>query len=107
MSLRRFDGKALLRAIVAASCGVALLFALVLSASPHLHERLHPASDAPNHECAITMLTSGSYQHSPNVQVLVAPPAPRATFVQIVAGFQLVSAHLEFCLLEHAPPAIS
>jgi hypothetical protein len=108
MSLRLADGKAVaLRAILAAGCIGAVLFAVVLSAIPRLHEAIHATTGAPNHECAVTLLTSGNYQHTPSVPISVAPPAPPATFAHVCASFQLVSAHLEFSLLEHAPPAIS
>jgi hypothetical protein len=107
MSLRLFDGKAVLRAIVAAGCIGAFLFAVVLSAIPQLHEEIHATTGASNHECAVTLLTSGNYQHTPTVPISLAPPAPPAPFVHTFTNFQLVSAHLEFSLLEHAPPAIS
>jgi hypothetical protein len=96
-----------LRVLTAAGCIGALLLALVLSAVPQLHEELHGVSGAANHECAVTLLTSGNYQHTPTVAISLAPPTPPATFALAFASFQLVSAHLEFSLLEHAPPAIS
>jgi hypothetical protein len=107
MSLRLFDGKAALRAIVAAGCIGAVLFAVVLSAVPQLHEEIHAATGAPNHECAVTLLTSGNYQHTPTVTISLAPPARPTAFAHVSDNFQLVSAHLEFSLLEHAPPILS
>jgi hypothetical protein len=107
MSLRLRDGKAVRRAIVAAGCIGALLFAVVLAAIPQLHEQIHGATGAPNHECVVTLLTSGNCQHTPIAPISLAPPAPPAAFAHVLVSFQLVSAHLEFSLLEHAPPAIS
>ena len=107
MSLRLSDGKAALRAIVAAGCVGAFLFAVVLSAIPQLHEQIHATTGSPNHECAVTLLASGQYQHTPAVTISLAPPTPPATFAHALADFQLVRAHLEFSLLEHAPPAVS
>ena len=108
MSLRLTDGKATaLRALIAAGSIAAVLLALVLSAIPRLHEQIHGTTGAPNHECAVTLLTSGNYQHTPNAAISLAPPAPLAAFAHTLASLQLVSAHLEFSLLEHAPPAIS
>jgi hypothetical protein len=105
MSLRLTDGKGTTtRALIAAGCIAAFLLALVLSAIPNFHERIH---GAPNHECAVTLLTSGNYQHTPTAAISVAPPVPPAAFAHTFASFQLVSAHLEFSLLEHAPPAVS
>src|SRR2546423_8242254 len=108
MSLRLTDGKGIaLRALIAAGCIAAVLLALVLSAIPQLHEQIHATTGAPNHECAVTLLTSGNYQHTPSVPISVAPPTPPATFAHAFASFQLVTAHLEFSLLEHAPPVVS
>ena len=108
MSLRLTDGKRIaLRAMIAAGCVAAFLLALVLSAIPQLHEEIHGATSAPNHECAVTLLTSGNYQHTPAATISLAPPAPPAAFAHALASFQIVSARLEFSLLEHAPPAVS
>lgn len=108
MSVRLSESRAItLRAIIAAGCLGAVLFAVVLSAIPQLHERIHNATGAPNHECAVTLLTSGNYQHTPNVAIALAPPAPPTAFAHIFSSVRLVNAPLEFSLLEHAPPAIS
>jgi hypothetical protein len=103
---RRFgNGRSI--AILAAAFFGLFLFTLVLSAVPQLHERIHASSGVANHECAVTLLTSGHYQHTPTVSISVAPPAPPATFAHAFTSFHFVSAHLEFSLLEHAPPAVS
>ena len=100
------NDRRVLRVLIAAGCITSLMLALVLSAIPQLHEELHAVSGAANHECAVTLLTSGNYQHTPIAEIALAPPPP-TTFVHAFARFQLVSAHLEFSLLEHGPPAIS
>ena len=108
MSLRFSDGKRVaFRAAITAGSIAAVLFALVLSATPKLHEQIHGGFGAPNHECAVTLLTSGKYQHSPQATISLAPPAPPKLFVPVQASFSLVGAHLEFSLLEHAPPVNS
>jgi hypothetical protein len=107
MSVRLRNGKAILRGIVAAGCIGALLFAVVLSAIPQLHERIHDATGSPNHECVVTLLTSGNCQLTPITPISLAPPTPPAAFAHVLVSFHLVSTHLEFSLLEHAPPAIS
>ena len=108
MSLRLPDGKAAtLRAIVAAGCIGAVLCAVILSAIPQLHEEIHATTGAPNHECAVTLLTSGNYQHTPTIAISVAPAAPPATFAHVSGNFHIVRPHLAFSLLEHAPPALS
>ncbi|MEY2510339.1 MAG: hypothetical protein QOE26_1102 [Verrucomicrobiota bacterium] len=94
-------------AILAAAFLGLFLFTLVLAAIPQLHERIHASSGAAHHECAITLLTSGNYQHTTNATISIAPPAPPESFAHALHSFQLISAHLEFSLLEHAPPAVS
>jgi hypothetical protein len=107
MSLSSTDGKgSALRALTAVGCIAAVLLAILLSAIPQLHEQIHTATGMPNHECAVTLLTSGNYQHTTNTAISLAPPAP-AAFAHVPTHFQLVHARLEFSLLEHAPPAVS
>jgi predicted metal-binding membrane protein len=108
MSVRLCKGTPIaFRAVVAAGCITALLLAVVLSAIPRLHEQVHTASSAANHECAVTLLASGNYQHTISPAISVAPPASPTVFAHNFTNFSLVSAHLEFSLLEHAPPAKS
>jgi hypothetical protein len=108
MSLRFSDGKRVaFRTAIAAGSIAAILFAVVLSAIPALHEQIHGEFGAANHECAVTLLTSGNYQHTPLATISLAPPAPPKLFVPLQTSFSVVSAHLEFSLLEHAPPANS
>jgi len=107
MKLRLSDGNLIaLRAIVAAGFIGALLFALVLSAAPQLHERIHQPTGS-THECAVTLLTSGNCAHTPFDVITIAPPLPRPVSQFSQPGFQLVSPRLDFSLLEHAPPALS
>jgi hypothetical protein len=108
MSVRLHDGKLVApRAILALGMIGAVLFALVLGATPQLHERLHQASSTANHVCAVTLLSSGNYQHMLGAAIALAPPAPPIAFTHISTRFHFVSARLEFSLLEHAPPAVS
>ena len=107
MMARLVDGKVItLRAIVAAGFIGAFLFALVLSAAPQLHERIHQPSGA-THECAVTLLTAGNCEHTPCDAIAIAPRPPKPASAVFQRHFQLVSARLDFSLLEHAPPALS
>jgi hypothetical protein len=96
-----------IRAVIAFGSLAAILFACLLSAIPQLHEEIHALSGTANHECAVTLLTSGNYQHTPNTAISLAPPTPPAEYAHVSSSNVVVSAHLEFSLLEHAPPAIS
>ena len=107
MKLRLSDGNLIaLRAIVAAGFIGAFLFALVLSAAPQLHERIHESTGV-NHECAVTLLTSGNCSQILSGAIPIAPLPPRPACRLSQPGVQLVSLRLEFSLLEHAPPALS
>jgi len=107
MKLRHNGGKAVaLRAIVATGFIGAFLFALLLSAAPQLHERIHQPTGA-THECAVTLLIAGNCAHTPFVAIAVAPPPPQPASRFSESGRQFVSPRLELFLLEHAPPAIS
>ena len=107
MRIPVWEGKTMALRVVAVASIAAVLLAVVLSSIPQLHEQLHTATGGPNHECAVTLLTAGNYQHTPTLSISLAPPTPPAPFAHVSAIFQFVSAHLEFSLLEHAPPAIS
>ena len=107
MKLRLVDGKMVaLRAIVTAGFVGAFLFALVLSVAPQLHERIHQPNGA-THECAVTLLTAGYCEQTPCDTIAIAPQPPKPASTLFHRHVQLVSARLEFSLLEHAPPAIS
>ena len=107
MKLRLSDGNSIaLRAITVAGFIGAFLFALVLSAAPQLHERIHQPGGA-THECVVTLLTAGNCEHTPCDAIAIAPPPPKPASTPFHRHFQLVSERLDFSLLEHAPPALS
>ena len=107
MKLRLSDGYLIaLRAMVVGGFVGAFLFALVLSAAPQLHERIHQPSSA-THQCAVTLLTAGNCEHTPCDTTAMAPQSPKPAPALFCSHFQLVSGRFEFSLLEHAPPVIS
>jgi hypothetical protein len=93
-------------ALVAVLLGLAFLLALALSASPQLHQRVHPDADRAEHSCAVTMIASGSYNHSAHVP-LVSAPAASIQFSKIPALTPewVESPFLGAYIFEHAPPA--
>jgi hypothetical protein len=93
-------------ALMAAAFVGLFLFTLVLAALPQLHERVHQTG-SPDHKCAVTLLASGQYQHTPTAAISMVPPAPPVVFTHPPDSFFLAAARLEFSLLEHAPPAAS
>ncbi len=93
------------RALVAAISLCAIAIAILLSAASQWHDWLHKSGDRSTHECAATLMSSGSAEHSACEPVLKQPqhaPAVRAFRAQ---PFARVLSVLGFSLLEHAPPA--
>jgi hypothetical protein len=83
----------------------AFLWALALSSSSELHQRIHPAANHVEHNCAVTMLASGSYDHAANVPLLNAPlPAIQFSEIPALTPCWVQSPFLGACIFEHAPP---
>ena len=85
----------------------AIVLMLGLSAAPNLHERLHPTA-APLHECAVTLIASGSCHHAAAAPLMIAP-ATAVQFSKIPAlnPIWVESPFLGARIFEHAPPARS
>src|SRR5438874_10534730 len=77
-------GSTTARACVAVFVCAAFLWMLALSASPCLHGRVHSDANRNEHTCAVTFVTSGSYNSSGHVP-LVSAPVPAARFSKIPA----------------------
>jgi hypothetical protein len=94
------------RAFVAGFVSAAFLWALALSASSQLHQRVHPDANRAEHSCAVTMVGSGSYNYSAHVP-LVSAPAPAVQFSKIptLTPQWVASPFLGASIFEHAPPA--
>jgi hypothetical protein len=95
------------RAFVAIFISTAFLYALALSASPQLHQRVHPDANRADHNCAATMIASGSYDHAAHA-ILVSAPVQALQFSKISALIPcwVQSPFLGACIFEHAPPAL-
>jgi hypothetical protein len=85
----------------------AIVLMLGLSAAPNLHERLHPTA-ASLHECAVTLIASGSCHHTAAAPLMVAP-ATAVQFSKILAlnPIWVAAPFLGASIFEHAPPAHS
>ena len=94
------------RAFVAPCVFVAFLWAVALNASPQLHQRVHPDANRVEHNCAVTMIASGSYDHAANVPLLSAPlPAIQFSEIPALTPCWVQSPFLGAHIFEHAPPA--
>jgi hypothetical protein len=96
------------RACVAVFVSAAFLWMLVLSALPRLHARVHSDANRIEHTCAVTFVTSGSYNYSGHVP-LVSTRAPNVRFWKIPAlhPFWVQSLFLGARIFEHAPPELA
>ncbi len=94
------------RALVATVISVTFLWALALSASSQLHQRVHKDANRVEHNCAVTMIASGSYDHAAHPP-LVSVPVPSVHFSKIPALTPqwVESPFLGARIFEHAPPA--
>jgi hypothetical protein len=94
------------RAFVAACVFAAFALALALSASPQLHQRVHKDANRVEHNCAVTMIASGSYDHAAHVPLVSAPiPAFEFSKIPVLTPCWVQSPFLGACIFEHAPPA--
>jgi hypothetical protein len=94
------------RGFIATLVAAAFFWALALSASPQLHHRVHKDANRVEHNCAVTMIASGSYDHAANPP-LVSAPVPPVQFSKIPAltPCWVQSPFLGASIFEHAPPA--
>ena len=85
----------------------AIWLMLGLSVAPNLHERLHPTA-ASLHECAVTLIASGSCHHTVAAPLVIAP-ATAVQFSKVLAldSIWVAAPFLGARIFEHAPPARS
>jgi len=96
------------RALITSGLITALLCAIALSASPRLHERVHPDANRGNHECAVTLIASGNYDHAAPAPLVAAPiPAVEFPHNPVLTPIWVESPFLGASIFEHAPPARS
>jgi len=93
-------GKIWLGVVVALSVVVAAL----LSASPALHEQVHPDSAAASHLCVVTLFGSGHCASATAAPVFVAPTALPTGPALLLPCFALLPVTRVSSVLEHAPP---
>jgi hypothetical protein len=92
--------------------GVALAIcfavALALAGSPQLHQRVHPLTDHPAHQCAVTLLDMGTCPLGDATPLIVRPrPAIPVQNLLILTPAWVSASFLGASIFEHAPPALS
>jgi hypothetical protein len=81
---------------------------LVLSASPHLHARVHSDANHVGHTCAVTIVTSGNCTHCPPTAVISAPvPAPEFSDIRVLNSFWVQPLVAVTHIFAHAPPVVA
>ena len=94
------------RAFVAAFVFAAFVWALALSVSPQLHQRVHADANRAEHSCAATMIASGSYDHAAHPPLVSADAlVPQFSKIPALTPCWVQSPFLGACIFEHAPPA--
>jgi len=95
-----------LRALLTGVVSAAFLWTLALSASPQLHQGVHPDANRADHNCAATMIASGSYDHAAPAALVSAPvQALQFSKISALTPCWVQSPFLGACIFEHAPPA--
>jgi hypothetical protein len=61
------------RVLVSAVLFAAFSWTLLVSISPRLHGRIHADANRSDHVCAITLIASGSYEHTGQPPLISAP----------------------------------
>jgi hypothetical protein len=93
------------RAFVATCVFAAFLWALALSASPQLHQRVHKDANRVEHNCAVTMIASGSYDQAAHPPLVSADAlVPQFSKIRALTPCWVQSLFLDACIFEHAPP---
>ena len=95
------------RATAVLVLATAIVLMLGFSVAPNLHERLHPTG-ASLHECAVTLIASGSCHYNAAPPLMIAPAtALHLSKIPALSPQWIESPFLGACIFEHAPPAHS
>jgi hypothetical protein len=98
----------LLRGTVASWTCAALLSAFALSVLPHWHELLHSDATNAQHECVVTLVSSGTHHHPAPAPLVAAPvPALQVSFVPALHPVWVATPFVGARIFEHAPPAFA
>jgi len=95
------------RAFVSTCVFAAFVWALALSVSPKLHQRVHADASGAEHGCAVTAIASGTYEHAAQPP-LVGAPQLKTGFSETTVLNSVWVQPLFLCahIFAHAPPLI-
>jgi hypothetical protein len=93
--------------LVATGLFAAFSWTLLVSDSPQLHQRVHPDANRADHNCAVTLIASGSYDYAAHTPLVSAPGAAgQFSAIPTLTPCWVQSPFLSACIFEHAPPAL-
>jgi hypothetical protein len=94
------------RTFVATCVFAAFVWALALSVSPQLHQRVHADGNRSDHTCAVTLIANGSYDHAAQLP-LIGSPDLLAQFgtVPALSSIWVQPLFLKAHIFANAPPA--
>ena len=106
--IRRYLASSLIRRAVTGLTCAGVLVALAMTVVPRWHELIHPDAKSPQHECAVTLVSSGNYHKPAPAPLIVAPvPVCHFCFVPALHPVWVASPFVSARIFEHAPPAIA
>jgi hypothetical protein len=95
------------RTFVATCVGAAFLWALALSVSPQLHQRVHADANRAEHSCVVTAIASGNCDYTANPPLVSVPDlAVQFSKIPALPPKWVESLFLKAHIFAHAPPAI-
>ena len=95
------------RAFVAICVLGAFMWAVTLSVSPQLHERIHSDAKRAEHECVVTAIASGTCAHTFAPSLASAPTeAVQLSKIPSLTPRWVESLFLKAHLFAHAPPVL-
>jgi|SRR5687768_9417977 len=102
------SSRSTVRAVIATALWAAFLGSLILSVLPQWHELVHSDANAARHECAVTLVSSGTH-HQPAPAPLVAAPVPalQLSFVPALHSVWVAAPFIGARIFEHAPPVLA
>jgi hypothetical protein len=95
------------RTFVATCVFAAFVWAIALSVSPQLHQRIHPDANRAEHSCAVTAIASGNCDHATHPPLVSAPfQAVQFSKIQALTPCWVESLFLKAHIFAHAPPSL-
>jgi hypothetical protein len=92
------------RSLIAATVAGCVLVAGWMVASPDLHERLHKDADHADHECLVTLISSGGMDQALTAPIILLPPVVIGTIVRPLHPQWVQPLFLDAGVLVHGPP---